>query len=90
MIDFMAGDPDAVVEPWQPKVGQRVRVTAAVGECPMGADDEWDLHRGAFGAGAVGVVERLSRNFFGHDYYVALDLVARHASSYAACELEPA
>jgi hypothetical protein len=34
VIDFFAGDPDAVVEAWTPKVGDRVRVRLN-GECQV-------------------------------------------------------
>lgn len=33
-IDFMASAPDAVVEPWHPKIGDRVRVRLN-GECQL-------------------------------------------------------
>ncbi len=105
MIDFMAMDPDAVVEPWQPKVGDRVRVRLSA-ECNL----KWStvgLSSGRdYGAqrhapevdGVVGsVVEQpaFTNAPPGHPYPVRYDkplwVGFNHVAggNYAASELEP-
>lgn len=101
VIDFMAADPEAVVELWKPQIGQRVRVTGAIAECPhtgviRNARTGRPRHsikghdmRALNAIGTVTAGRSLTRP--NHDVPVAFDppVNGLYAGSYAACELEP-
>lgn len=96
-IDFFAHDPEEVLEPWWPKVGDRVRIVIG---------PECNGHREGHGAareyersGITGTVldpefvpGRVGPRTLHHDYIVLWDhpwSEGYKGGCYAACELEP-
>lgn len=73
--------------PWEPKVGDRVRVRLSH-ECPgrywLDSGDMHIEHNNE--DGAVGFIVRTDETFIGHPYYVGNVNGARH---YALVEIEP-
>jgi len=84
MIDFFAGDPEAIVEPWAPKVGDRVRVN--IGEC---LSLDWLHDWGKRDQGREGQVEQIRKPGWYLNHRFLVRFADTEAASFAACELEP-